>query len=77
MAMKATLGPNWLDYFDICVANANKPLFQRTEKAFYSLDMTKKNFKGKKIRTIREMKKCAENEKIFLEGNMRMLTNFF
>ena len=59
LVMKATLGDNWLDYFDICVVNAGKPLFQRTEKPFYSLDMTNKSYRGKKIRTVSDMVKIS------------------
>ena len=34
--MKATMGEDWLDYFDVCCAKARKPLFQRTESPFYN-----------------------------------------
>ena len=38
IAMKITLGEDWKDLFDIIVNDSKKPLFQRAESAFYTVD---------------------------------------
>ena len=48
--MTVTLGPDWKNYFDICVANARKPLFYRAESPFYHYDPNQENRKGCKIK---------------------------
>ena len=60
----------------IIICNAKKPLFTRTESAFYQFDMSSVNFKGDKIENAADLKP-EEGKKIFLEGNCRMLTEFF
>ena len=35
LMMSVSLGADWKDYFDICVCNCKKPLFQRTTQPFY------------------------------------------
>lgn len=47
--MSSTLGSEWKSYFDICVANARKPLFYRAENPFYDYDPTAETRKGKKV----------------------------
>ena len=53
--MHACLGDNWLDLFDLVIAQANKPLFQKTESIFYEWDYKEYKSKkpyGKKLKTV-------------------------
>ena len=78
LTMEHTLGKDWLDSFDICIPNAKKPLFQRTEQPFYKLDRTEKNLKGDEVSFFEQMSLAADaNNKIFHEGNADLLTRYF
>jgi len=46
IVMKATLGDDWKQFFDICIANAKKPLFHEAENPFYELNLYAKDLKG-------------------------------
>ena len=47
--MTLTLGKEWMNYFDICVANARKPLFYRAESPFYEYNPGVETRKGQKF----------------------------
>jgi hypothetical protein len=47
--MTTTLGKDWKDYFDICVANTKKPLWQRAEGLYFEHTTKSKNLKGRKV----------------------------
>ena len=34
IAMEATLGIDWIDFFDICIADARSPLFHSAKQPF-------------------------------------------
>ena len=48
LVMKASLGDDYLDCFDMCIANAKKPLFFNGGSPFYELNLQTKDFKGVK-----------------------------
>jgi hypothetical protein len=72
--MELTLGEEWMSYFDLIICNCKKPLFQRTENPFYKFDPTKPNLKGRAVKDAEEMK--VAGEKVYLEGNARLLTKY-
>ena len=55
LVMKATLGDDYLDFFDLCIANAKKPLFFSGENSFYDLDLQAKDFRGEKYDSINKI----------------------
>ena len=70
LVMQATLGKDWQNFFDLCLANSRKPLFQRGQSPFYLYDGKSKNHKGKSITDATEMKESTLNQnKVMLEGN--------
>ena len=71
--MTITLGKDWKNYFDICVANARKPLFYRAESPFSEYDPEAENRKGNKVKDAADL----EKNKIVIEGNAVVLTNYF
>jgi hypothetical protein len=84
--MHACLGDNWMDLFDIVIAQANKPLFQKTESIFYEwnykqnklFDEKSKKPLGKKLKTVTQMiQSITPDDKILLEGSTHQLTNYF
>jgi hypothetical protein len=56
ITMKATIGDDWKDFFDICIANSKKPLFHDTENPFYELNLYAKDLKGKKYDSSHDFK---------------------
>jgi len=72
--MEVTLGPDWMDLFDLVLCNCKKPLFQRTENPFFRFDPNMPNLKGRLVDNPEEMK--LSGEKVFLEGNARLLTKY-
>jgi hypothetical protein len=89
--MNTSLGPDWLSFFDIVVANCKKPLWQRTESPFYVYDPRSLNCKGKKLVTRDELRQASldgqlsftsehkdwKKTKVFLEGNATILSYYF
>lgn len=71
--MKQTLGEKWKDLFDIICSYCRKPMFfeqdTKDRSAFYALDTTKKNYKGKEITHADDL---LPGE-IHIEGNVRIL----
>jgi hypothetical protein len=56
--MHATLGGDWLDLFDLIIAQSNKPLFQKSESIFYEWnykEVWSKKPLGKKLKTVTQM----------------------
>jgi hypothetical protein len=74
--MKATLGSQWKNYFDLCVCNARTPLFQRADSPFYRYNKQAELYKGRKISNAKELFQHSA-EKIFLYGNANQLTEYF
>jgi hypothetical protein len=74
--MKATLGADWLDFFDLCIVNTRMPIFQRSEKPFYTYDKSTKNKKGIKVPTAEDLHYQSEASNIFVDGNATMLTEY-
>jgi hypothetical protein len=70
--MKATLGHDWLDYFDLCAANCHKPIFYTGQSPFFLYDQKKSNLKGKKVDFSKDIV-----GKMVLEGNSKLITTFF
>lgn len=44
--MRATIGDDWKDYFDLINANCRKPAFFGKDQEFYTIDKTADNLKG-------------------------------
>ena len=64
--MRATLGDGWEQLFDLRLGACRKPLFfRRTDCPFYSVDTSKKNFKGVEIVDGANL----NSDEAFLEGN--------
>ena len=79
LTMAASMGADWLNYFDICVASARKPLFQRAESPFCRLDARgARDLRADKIHFMEQMSLIASpTNKIFLEGSASLLTQHF
>jgi hypothetical protein len=77
IVMKATLGDDWKDFFDLCIANSKKPLFHETENPFYDLNLYAKDLKGKKYDSSSDFKHRNSSEKVVLGGNAKHLTTYF
>ena len=75
--MRHTLGEDWKDYFDICVANARKPLFYRAESPFYEYTPNTETRKGNKIKLEKVQRLVDKDVKIVIEGNALVLTEYF
>jgi hypothetical protein len=74
--LKATLGERWNEIFDIVCSYCRKPIFfwdQKVLPPFYKLDKSKANFKGKPILNPDDI----QNGKIYLEGNSKLLKQYF
>jgi len=74
--MTATLGEDWIKYFEIVCSYARKPIFfwdQKVMPPFYTLDTSIPNYKGTPIVDPNKL----ESGKIYLEGNAKLLENFF
>jgi hypothetical protein len=74
-AMTTTLGEDWLDLFDLCLVNCNKPLFHRVNCPFFQVDETKPDFEGKRMQTHVQMEQRS-NGKTYLNGNAEVLANY-
>jgi hypothetical protein len=69
--MVRTLGPTWINDFDIAVARCRKPLFFSGQNAFYSSRNTK-------VESISDMYQPEGTmKKMFLAGNATLLTDYF
>lgn len=44
--MRATIGDDWKDYFDLINANCRKPAFFGKDQEFFTIDKTAENLKG-------------------------------
>jgi hypothetical protein len=71
LVMDYSLGKDWQQYFDVVCANTKKPLFQRAEGNFYTVNKSAPNYKGKAISTVEEFE--SVQKKVFLEGNCQIL----
>lgn len=72
--MRATLGDKWEQLFDLNIANCNKPkFFSEHEHPFYSVDTEAKDLKGAAITSGKDLQ---ENQ-YYLEGNARLVTEFY
>ena len=75
--MTHTLGKDWKKYFDLCVANARKPLFYRAEHPFYEYNPKVETRKGNKIKLEGIQKLVDKDIKMVIEGNALVLTEYF
>lgn len=75
LLMTVTLGEDWKTFFDIICANCNKPLWQSTEKPFYEVNFYYDTLKGLKVDKATDFR-VDKTEKIMLEGNATLLTNY-
>jgi len=48
-AMKISLGLKWTNLFELVIADARKPLFQRTLNPFYEVDVNKVDLRGQQF----------------------------
>lgn len=46
LIMKASIGPDWKDYFDLICENCQKPGFFQEGKPFMKVDTSKEMFEG-------------------------------
>ena len=74
IVMSATLGDDWMDLFDICIANCKKPLFQRANNPFYDIDPSEEHSKGTEIKTGKQLAECLDCTKTVKEGSAEILT---
>ena len=75
--MIQTIGEDWLEFFDLCVCDAVKPLFYRNEIPFENSE--EKKF-GTPLSLMNVLKKDAyakAEDKLLLKGNVKLLTNYF
>lgn len=79
LAMSATLGPDWKDFFTIVLANCRKPLFWKHEGAFFVHNIKAQDRKGVKLVTPEALNQVFHERdfKVLLEGNAGVLTKFF
>jgi hypothetical protein len=77
--MKQTMGQEWKNYFHFIFVNCHKPLWQKIERPFYKFDRQNRNtFKGEAIENAGDFNAAvSEDNKIFLEGNLKILSNHF
>lgn len=79
--MQNTMGDDWIDFFDLCLAGSQRPLFQKTNNPFYEAYPGKVDHKGAKIMTGEELKEWREHPtegtKNFIGGNISILTKYF
>jgi hypothetical protein len=50
--MTHVFGESWRDLFDVCICDARKPLFHKSDNAFFELDQTKLEGKGDQISSL-------------------------
>ena len=72
LALETTLGPDWQEFFDICLANCRMPLFGNTESKFRAYEERER---GDAYDSVQDMKESGD--KIFLEGNAAALKDYF
>jgi hypothetical protein len=53
--MEISIGPQWHLLFELILLDCAKPLFQRAELPFYSLDKEKANMRGRLVRQAQQM----------------------
>ena len=71
LTMTASMGTDWLDYFDVCCARSRKPLFQRSMSPFF-------NYRGDTYNSFEQVNMHLDsNNKILHEGNANLLTRHF
>ncbi len=72
--MKATLGDDWQQLFDLNIANCRKPLFFRDESSsFYCVDESAANLKGSAVVSGSE---CQQHDS-YLEGNAKLVNQYY
>jgi hypothetical protein len=77
--MRATLGPAWRDCFDLIICNCRKPLFHRGESPFFEVDLERTGLKlPRGIHTAPDLwdRSLPQDNKIFLQGNAKVLTEY-
>jgi hypothetical protein len=52
LVMTSTIGPNWKGLFDVCLADAQKPLFYNGQSPFHVIDLHNSDLKGSKFTSI-------------------------
>ena len=67
----------WEDYFDIILAQTKGPLFWRSEEPFYERDvLLGAETMGEVVDCVDQFRHFIILDKIFLAGNMKLLTKY-
>jgi hypothetical protein len=74
MVLSETLGKDWEYFFDLVLCSCQKPLFYTANTPFYQYNPQTSN--GEKIESVDAMIPNVKKNKILLNGNARLLTQY-